>query len=211
MHDSCLSIWSNFSWPLNRLSDDFFLKAKVLEVFQPGAHRSTGRFKAWGLGKLHLKLLISYDICKEHENKKTFTIHLFCSWISNPRLIILPTLVPKVKYIAQFFYVLFFYFQDVKRWRFTVKILVFTFKKEFQSMGFAFPILRNKTHSYERKKIVRQSLLTYRKWKTGRAKNSSQRRTSIHEQLPSPISTRDVWRICFSVPWPKKPEQTEQH
>lgn len=88
---------------------------------------------------------------------------------------------------------------------------MFTFRKEFQSMGFAFPILRNKTHTYERKKIVRQSLLTNRKWKTGRAKNSSQRRTSIHEYLPSPISTRGVWRICFSVLWPKKPEQTEQH
>ena len=79
--NSCLSIWSNFSWPLNRLSDDFFLKAKVLEVFQPGAYRSTGRFKAWGLGKLHLKLLISYGTCKEHENKKNFVINSFCSWI----------------------------------------------------------------------------------------------------------------------------------
>ena len=68
MHDSCLSIWSIFSWPLNRLSDDFFLKAKALEVFQPGAYRSIGRFKTRGLGKLHLKLLISYGICKEHEN-----------------------------------------------------------------------------------------------------------------------------------------------
>ena len=79
--NSCLSIWSNFSWPLNWLSDDFFLKAKVLEVFQPGAYRSIGRFKARGLGKLHLKLLISYGTCKEHENKKNFVINSFCSWI----------------------------------------------------------------------------------------------------------------------------------
>ena len=72
MHDSCLSIWSIFSWPLNPLSDDFFLKAKALEVFQPGAYRSIGRFKARGLGKLHLKLLISFGICKEHENKNIY-------------------------------------------------------------------------------------------------------------------------------------------
>ena len=70
MHDSCLSIWSIFSWPLNRLSDDFFLKAKALEVFQPGAYRSIGRFKARGLGKLHLKLLISYGICKERRRTR---------------------------------------------------------------------------------------------------------------------------------------------
>ena len=148
MHNSCLSIWSIFSWPLNRLSDDFFLKAKALEVFQPGAYRSIGRFKARGLGKLHLKLLISYGICKEHEN---IMINSFYSWI----------------YIYIYIFFLFFTSRMLRNGALQKKYWYLCSKKSCNPWVLHFQCREIKPTHTKGKKNVRQSLLTYRKRKTG--------------------------------------------